>query len=38
LKDKLRLSGEKAREFTERFDIRLIAEAHAKLYRRLAEA
>jgi 1,2-diacylglycerol-3-alpha-glucose alpha-1,2-galactosyltransferase len=37
-RDKLRLSGEKARQFTERFDIRLIAEAHAKLYRRLAEA
>jgi len=36
-KDRLRLSGEKAREFTEKFDIRLIAEAHAKLYRRLAE-
>jgi 1,2-diacylglycerol-3-alpha-glucose alpha-1,2-galactosyltransferase len=37
-KDRLRLSGEKAREFTERFDVRIIAEAHAKLYRRLAEA
>ena len=35
--DRLRLSGEKAREFTERFDIRHIAEAHARLYRRLAE-
>jgi len=37
-KDRLRLSGDKAREFTERFDVRIIAEAHAKLYRRLAEA
>ena len=37
-KDKLRLSGDKARQFTEKFDIRLIAMAHAKLYRRLAEA
>jgi 1,2-diacylglycerol-3-alpha-glucose alpha-1,2-galactosyltransferase len=37
-KDRLRLSGEKAREYTEQFDIRIIAEAHAKLYRRLAEA
>jgi glycosyltransferase involved in cell wall biosynthesis len=37
-RDRLRLSGEKAREFTERFDVRIIAEAHAKLYRRLAEA
>jgi 1,2-diacylglycerol-3-alpha-glucose alpha-1,2-galactosyltransferase len=36
-RDRLQLSGEKARKFTERFDIRLIAEAHAKLYRRLAE-
>jgi glycosyltransferase involved in cell wall biosynthesis len=37
-KDRLRLSGERARKFTEQYDIRLIAEAHAKLYRRLAEA
>jgi glycosyltransferase involved in cell wall biosynthesis len=37
-RNRLRLSGEKAREFTERFDVRIIAEAHAKLYRRLAEA
>jgi glycosyltransferase involved in cell wall biosynthesis len=36
-KEKLRLSGDRARQFTKRFDIRLIAEAHAKLYRRLAE-
>jgi glycosyltransferase involved in cell wall biosynthesis len=36
-RDHLRLSGEKAREFTDRFDVRIIAEAHAKLYRRLAE-
>jgi len=36
-RDRLRLSGEKARRFTERFDIRLIADAHAKLYRRLVE-
>ena len=36
-KDRLRLSGDRARKFTEQFDIRIIAEAHAKLYRRLAE-
>ncbi len=36
-KTKLHLSGEKARQFTEQFDIRIISEAHAKLYRRLAE-
>ena len=35
-KARLRLSGDRARRFTEQFDIRLIAEAHAKLYRRLA--
>jgi glycosyltransferase involved in cell wall biosynthesis len=35
-RERLRLSGDRARQFTERFDIRLIAEAHAKLYRRLA--
>jgi len=34
---KLRLSGDRARQWTERFDVRIIAEAHAKLYRRLAE-
>jgi glycosyltransferase involved in cell wall biosynthesis len=33
---KLRLSGDRARQFTEQFDVRIIAEAHAKLYRRLA--
>jgi glycosyltransferase involved in cell wall biosynthesis len=37
-RDRLRLSGEKARRFTEGYDIRLIAEAHARLYRRLAGA
>jgi len=37
-RDRLRLSGEKARRFTEQYDIRLIAEAHARLYRRLAGA
>jgi glycosyltransferase involved in cell wall biosynthesis len=36
-KTRLHLSGDKARQFTEQFDIKLIAEAHAKLYRRLAE-
>jgi 1,2-diacylglycerol-3-alpha-glucose alpha-1,2-galactosyltransferase len=36
-KDRLKLSGEKARQFTGKFDVRIIAEAHAKLYRRLAE-
>lgn len=36
-RDRLKLSGEKARRFTEQFDVRIIAEAHAKLYRRLAE-
>ncbi|HVP25093.1 MAG TPA: glycosyltransferase family 4 protein [Methanomicrobiales archaeon] len=36
-RDRLRLSGDRARRFTEQYDIRLIAEAHAKLYRRLAE-
>jgi glycosyltransferase involved in cell wall biosynthesis len=34
-RDRLRLSGDGARKFTEQYDIRLIAEAHAKLYRRL---
>ena len=37
-RDRLRLSGEKARRFTEQYDIHLIAEAHARLYRRLAGA
>jgi 1,2-diacylglycerol-3-alpha-glucose alpha-1,2-galactosyltransferase len=35
-RDRLRLSGDRARGFTERFDVRIIAEAHANLYRRLA--
>ena len=36
-KDRLNFWGEKARKFTGQFDIKLIAEAHAKLYRSLAE-